>query len=68
MFSFIKTATKLEFQISSMNKGKSGSARLVTYVVYSESTVFLVAIFTKSERSSITDKEIRQLIKELEGD
>ncbi|SIT06079.1 hypothetical protein SAMN05421761_11448 [Belliella pelovolcani] len=51
-----------------MNKGKSGSARLVTYVVYSESTVFLVAIFTKSERSSITDKEIRQLIKELEGD
>ena len=49
-----------------MNKGKSGSARLITYVVYSESTIFLIAVFTKSERDSISDKEIKLLINDLE--
>jgi hypothetical protein len=49
-----------------MRKGKSGSARLITYVVYSKLTIFLIAIFTKSERASISDKEIEDLIKNLE--
>lgn len=63
-----KNCYKIRVPISSLNKGKSGSARLVTYVVYAKYTIFLVAIFTKAERSSIPDKEIKQLIKELEGD
>jgi len=50
-----------------MNKGKSGSARLITYVVYSNSIIFLVGIYTKAQKVSISEKEIRMLIKELEG-
>jgi len=62
-----KNCYKVRIPISSMSKGKSGSARLITYVVYSKSIVFLIAIFIKGERSSILDKEIKRLIKELEG-
>jgi len=61
-----KNCYKVRVPISSINKGKSGSARLITYVVYSKSTIFLIAIFTKSERASISDKEIKELIRDLE--
>jgi mRNA-degrading endonuclease RelE of RelBE toxin-antitoxin system len=62
-----KNCYKIRVPISSMNKGKSGSARLITYVVYSNSIIFLVGIYTKAEKVSISEKEIRMLIKELEG-
>uniref|UniRef100_UPI003CC7A288 hypothetical protein n=1 Tax=Algoriphagus locisalis TaxID=305507 RepID=UPI003CC7A288 len=62
-----KNCYKIRVPISSMNKGKSGSARLITYVVYSNSIIFLIGIFTKAERASISEKEIKMLIKELEG-
>ncbi len=62
-----KNCYKIRVPISSMNKGKSGSARLITYVVYSNSIIFLIGIFTKAERASISEKEIRNLIMELEG-
>lgn len=61
-----KNCFKVRVPISSMKKGKSGSARVITYVVYSQSTIFLIAIFTKAERSSISDKEIKELIRNLE--
>lgn len=61
-----KNCYKVRVSISGMRKGKSGSARLITYVVYSKLTIFLIAIFTKSERTSISDKEIEDLIKNLE--
>ncbi len=62
-----KNCYKVRVPISSLNKGKSGSARLITYVVHSKSTIFLIAIFTKTERSSTSDEEIKHLIRELEG-
>jgi mRNA-degrading endonuclease RelE of RelBE toxin-antitoxin system len=61
-----KNCYKIRIPISSMNKGKSGSARVITYVLSTKSTIFLVAIFTKAERSSISEKEINELIKGLE--
>jgi len=62
-----KNCYKIRFPISSMNKGRSGSARLITYVVYTSSIIFLIGIFTKAERASISEKEIKNLIIELEG-
>ena len=61
-----KNCYKIRVPISSMNKGKSGSARLVTYLVHTKSTIFLMAIFIKSARSSISDQEIRKLIEGIE--
>jgi len=52
--------------ISSKGKGKSGGARIITYVRVVKNTVFLMDIFDKTEQSTITDKEIQMLIDSLE--
>jgi hypothetical protein len=64
---FYKNCYIIRVPVSSMNRGKSGSARLITYVVYTDSIIFHIGIFTKAERVSISEKEIKMLIKELEG-
>ncbi len=56
---------KIRMSISSKGKGKSGGARVITFnVAVSEETgdVYLVTIYDKSERSSISDKEIDELL------
>jgi mRNA-degrading endonuclease RelE of RelBE toxin-antitoxin system len=40
---------KIRLAISGTNKGKSGGARVITYVVIVEKTVFLAEIYLKSE-------------------
>ena len=56
---------KIRLAIASKGKGKSGGARVITYVYVAQTTVFLLDIFDKSEQSTITDKEIQELIKNL---
>ena len=40
---------KIRLSISGTNKGKSGGARVITYVVVADKTVFLAGIYLKSE-------------------
>jgi mRNA-degrading endonuclease RelE of RelBE toxin-antitoxin system len=40
---------KIRLAISGTNKGKSGGARVITYVVVADKTVFLAEIYLKSE-------------------
>lgn len=40
---------KIRLAISGTNKGKSGGARVITYVVLADTTVFLAEIYLKSE-------------------
>jgi mRNA-degrading endonuclease RelE of RelBE toxin-antitoxin system len=40
---------KIRLSISGTNKGKSGGARVITYVVVTDNTVFLAEIYLKSE-------------------
>jgi mRNA-degrading endonuclease RelE of RelBE toxin-antitoxin system len=54
---------KIRIAISSKGKGKSGGARIITYVLVTDKTVFLLDIFDKSEQENITDKELLLLIK-----
>ena len=54
---------KVRMKITSKQQGKSGSARIITYVVIKESTITLLDIYDKSEKDSITDKELQVLIK-----
>ena len=56
---------KIRLAISSKGKGKSGGARVITYVVIKKSTLYLLALYDKSEKDNITDKEIKQLINQL---
>ena len=57
---------KIRLAIASKNKGKSGGARVITYVVISETTVYLLSIFDKSEKESIADEKITKLLEDLE--
>lgn len=56
---------KIRIAISSKGKGKSGGARMITYVRIVNKTVFLMDIYDKSEKSTITDKELKLLIELL---
>ena len=56
---------KLRFAISSKAKGKSGGARVITYVKIYKATVYLTSIYDKSDKSTITDKELEQIFKQI---
>lgn len=57
-----KDCYKIRVAITSKGKGKSGGARLITYVRIVRETVFLMDIYDKSEQANISGKELEQLI------
>jgi mRNA-degrading endonuclease RelE of RelBE toxin-antitoxin system len=60
-----KNCYKIRLAISSKGKGKSGGARVITTVVVVESTVYLLAIYDKAERETLTDQELSSLLNQL---
>jgi hypothetical protein len=52
---------KIRLAISSKGKGKSGGARVITYVKIVSSVIYLVTIFDKSEKSNITSGELEAI-------
>ena len=61
----LKDCYKIRMAITSKGKGKSGGARIITFVYVVEETIYLLSIYDKSETTSISDKELRELIKSL---
>ena len=57
---------KIRLAIASKGRGKSGGARVITHFYIENETVFLLAIYDKSEQTDITDKELRELLLEIE--
>ncbi len=55
---------KIRLAIASKNKGKSGGARVMSFVKIIDETVFLLSIYNKGEKDTISDKEIEELIKD----
>ncbi len=53
---------KVRMAISSKGKGKSGGARIITYVYITRQTVYLLSIYDKSDKESISEKELKQLL------
>lgn len=53
---------KIRLAITSKGKGKSGGARVITYVKVMATKVILTSIYDKSEKSNITDKELEQIL------
>ncbi|OUO80864.1 type II toxin-antitoxin system RelE/ParE family toxin [Bacteroides sp. An269] len=57
---------KIRMAITSKGKGKSGGARVITFTVVvavEESEINLLYIYDKAERSSISKKEIEELLR-----
>jgi hypothetical protein len=53
---------KIRLQIKSKGKGKRAGARIITCIRIEKNAVFLLSIFDKSEKATITDVELKELI------
>jgi mRNA-degrading endonuclease RelE of RelBE toxin-antitoxin system len=60
-----KNCYKIRLAIASKGKGKSGGARVISHFLVEETTVYLLSIYDKSEKSSLSDKELDDLLKGL---
>jgi mRNA-degrading endonuclease RelE of RelBE toxin-antitoxin system len=56
---------KIRMAISSKGKGKSGGARVISYVYIQDEQIFLLSIYDKSEKETVTDAEIKTFLKNL---
>lgn len=54
---------KIRLSISSKGKGKSGGARVITFLVNDEQEVYLIHIYDKSQLETLTKEQIKELIK-----
>ena len=54
---------KIRLSIASKGKGKSGGSRVITNVMIEDSTVYLIAIYDKSEKENLTDDELNDLLR-----
>ncbi|MCV6608476.1 MAG: type II toxin-antitoxin system RelE/ParE family toxin [Campylobacterales bacterium] len=57
---------KVRLKNSSSKKGKSGGYRVITYVLTENNLLGLLTIYSKTNQENIFQKEIDDLIKELE--
>jgi len=60
-----KDAFKIRLAITSKGKGKSGGARIITCIRVVANTVYLVSIYDKSALTNISDKELKERIKNV---
>ncbi|MDI7226841.1 type II toxin-antitoxin system RelE/ParE family toxin [Leptospira santarosai] len=58
-----KDCYKIRLAISSKGKGKSGGARIITYLYLVKNKMYLLSIFDKSEKENISDKDREALLK-----
>ena len=56
---------KIRIKNSDNNKGKSSGYRIITYCINEQYEVFLVTIYSKSEKENILDLELKELINKL---
>jgi hypothetical protein len=52
---------KIRLAIGSKGKGKSGGARVITYIKVVQTKVYLASIYDKSEKDAITERELQQI-------
>jgi hypothetical protein len=57
---------KIRLAIKSKGKGKSGGARVITYVITEKEEVILLAIYDKQVKSDLKANELNELLKDFE--
>jgi len=53
---------KIRLAIDSKGKGKRGGARVITNFAIADEIVYLLAIYDKSEKENLTEKELKELL------
>jgi hypothetical protein len=56
---------KIRMAITSKGKGKSGGARVITFVQIIQTNIFLLSIFDKADAANISDKHLKERLKGL---
>lgn len=56
---------KIRMAIKSKGKGKSGGARVITYIVTNNKEVYLLTIYDKSEFDNVDDKTLKTILDSL---
>lgn len=60
-----KDCYKIRLAIRAKGAGKSGGARVITYVRLLKGKVYLLTIYDKSEQASLSKKELVELLNSL---
>lgn len=59
-----KNVFKIRLATASKNKGKPGGARVITFIKTINETIYLLTIYNKGEKESISTKGIEELLKD----
>jgi len=57
---------KVRLKISSKGKGKSGGARVITFLIRQEKEIYLVAIYDKSEIENLSKEQLKNFLEDAE--
>ena len=57
---------KIRLAIKSKGKGKSGGARVITYLVAENREIYLLTIYDKSEFDSVDDRTLQRIVEDLD--
>ena len=57
---------KVRLAIDSKGKGKSGGARVITYLYFESNTIYLLTIYDKGEKPDLKPKELKEMILSLD--
>jgi mRNA-degrading endonuclease RelE of RelBE toxin-antitoxin system len=57
---------KIRIAIKSKGKGKSGGARIITFLVTENREIYLLTIYDKSEFDNLDDKILKSIIENLQ--
>ena len=53
---------KIRIAIKSKGKGKSGGARIITYLITAQQEIYLLTIYDKTEFDTINDAILKKII------
>jgi mRNA-degrading endonuclease RelE of RelBE toxin-antitoxin system len=56
---------KIRVAIKSKGAGKSGGVRVITCVMAVREEVYLLSIYDKSEQATLTDRRLKELLKQI---
>lgn len=59
---------KISVEIKSKGTGKSGGARVITYVITENKELYLLTIYDKGDLETIDDKTLRKIIQRIKSE